>query len=287
MLVNRRLTADLVDVDTTIFGTNGQARIRQQSHVETLLVTLRALKASLHVAGLNSHLPINIDRSDYLIEDGDIEGLVVVCDHDVSILDNNHSDWEIHESASSNGTNELASVVEDLNAIQTVVTDENLILIVDTDVVRELQAIGTIEAVQEISVPVEDDDSHDLKELTEFPLNEVDGCLALDDRNTTTAVHCKSARMFQDIGSKATHETTSLVVNLNLSRRHALADNEASVGLIDRNSKNEPLTDRLASNSQSRLKCCCRNVTYRFGYRNCPSSLPCVPNWNLNFPSTP
>ena len=57
---------------------------------------------------------------------------------------------------------EIALVVEDLDAVGAVVTDEDLLPVVDDDPVGELQVLGAPELVEDVAYLVEDDDAHHL-----------------------------------------------------------------------------------------------------------------------------
>ena len=57
---------------------------------------------------------------------------------------------------------EIALVVEDLDAVGAVVTDEDLLPVVDDHPVGELEVLGAAKLVQHISQLVENDDPHHL-----------------------------------------------------------------------------------------------------------------------------
>lgn len=88
---------------------------------------------------------------------------MVVTNNQVSRQVDSHADWIVSNSGASNGTNEFSRVRVDLDAVQLVVTDEDLLLLVDANVVRELKLSGTIETMEDVAVPIEDDHTHDLK----------------------------------------------------------------------------------------------------------------------------
>ena len=57
---------------------------------------------------------------------------------------------------------EIALVVEDLDAVRTVVTDEDLLPVVDDDPVGELEVLRATKLVQHVAQLVKDDHPHHL-----------------------------------------------------------------------------------------------------------------------------
>ena len=62
----------------------------------------------------------------------------------------------------ANLSEEVAFVVEDLDAVGSVVADEDLLPVVDDHPVGELEVLGAAKLVQHISQLVENDDPHHL-----------------------------------------------------------------------------------------------------------------------------
>lgn len=94
-------------------------------------------------------------------------------------------------------------VIKHLNAMSSVVRNENLLAVVDHHAVGELQVLGAAKLVQDVAGLVEDDHAHHL---------------ALHDDDAALVVDGDSSRMLKDIGTEFAHKLTVLVVNLDLER---------------------------------------------------------------------
>ena len=89
---------------------------------------------------------------------------MVVSDNDLSKRVDSNTYWIVGHSFSSNLTEILSLVGEHLDAVSTVVRDENLALVVGADTVRELEITRARELLKDVSEHVEDDDSQYLEE---------------------------------------------------------------------------------------------------------------------------
>ena len=96
-----------------------------------------------------------------------------------------------------------ALVVEHLDAMRSVVGDEDLLSVVDHHSIGKLQMLGAAELVEDITGLIKDDDAHDF---------------ALDDDDAAFVVHCDTAWMLQNVGTEFPHKLPVLVVNLDLER---------------------------------------------------------------------
>lgn len=63
----------------------------------------------------------------------------------------------------SNLSQEISLVVENFDAVCSVVANEDLLPVVDDNTIRELQVFGATELVKNISHLIEDDNTHDLQ----------------------------------------------------------------------------------------------------------------------------
>ena len=139
-----------------------------------------------------------------LREDRQVEVVVVVGNEDLSSRVNTDSDRVVGESLASDLAKEHSFVAEYLDAVSTVVRDEDLLLVVDDHSVGELEVLRASELVQNVAHLIEDYDAHHL---------------ALDNDDTTLAVDCDPARVLQHVSSKLAGELAVLVVDLDLVRR--------------------------------------------------------------------
>ena len=58
---------------------------------------------------------------------------------------------------------EVAVIVEHLNAVSSVVADEDLLPVIDHNAVGELQVLGAAKLVEDVSHLIKNNDTHDLK----------------------------------------------------------------------------------------------------------------------------
>ena len=98
-----------------------------------------------------------------------------------------------------------ALVVEHLDAMRSVVGDEDLLSVVDHHSIGKLQVLGAAELVEDITGLIKDDDAHDF---------------ALHDDNAALVVHRNATWVLEDIGTKLTNKLAVLVVNLDLYIKH-------------------------------------------------------------------
>ena len=71
--------------------------------------------------------------------------------------------YKTRRTFASNLPQEVAVIVEHLDAVSSVVADEDLLSVIDHDTVRELQVLGTAELVEDVSHLIKNNDTHDLK----------------------------------------------------------------------------------------------------------------------------
>lgn len=127
-----------------------------------------------------------------------------------------NADRVVCDPFAANLPKEIAFVVEDLDAVGAVVTDEDLLPVVDDHPVGELEVLGAAKLVQHISQLVENDDPHHL---------------ALDHNNPSFVVDANTAGMLQNIRTKLPHKLTVLVVDLDLVCRRPLCNDNITGGL--------------------------------------------------------
>ena len=96
-----------------------------------------------------------------------------------------------------------ALVVEHLDAMRSVVGDEDLLSVVDHHSIGKLQMLGTSKLVEDISRLVKNDHAH------YFTLHNYDAAFI---------VHGNTSWVLEDVGTKFAHKLTILVVNLDLKR---------------------------------------------------------------------
>lgn len=112
---------------------------------------------------------------------------------------------------------ELAFVVEDLDAVGAIIADEYLVSGVwAAAAVGELEVLGAVELVQDGAHQVEDDDAHDL---------------ALDDHDAVLRVHADASRVLQDVRAEFAQKVPVLVVDLDLVCGWAFRDYDVA-GLL-------------------------------------------------------
>ena len=100
-------------------------------------------------------------------------------------------------------TKVVSFVVEHLDTVSSVVTDEDLHVVVDHNTIGELKNLGAVELVEDVANHVKDDNPHDL---------------ALHHDDSATVVGGDSARMLENVGTKLPDELTELCEYLNLRK---------------------------------------------------------------------
>uniref|UniRef100_A0A182M8D4 Uncharacterized protein n=1 Tax=Anopheles culicifacies TaxID=139723 RepID=A0A182M8D4_9DIPT len=176
-----------VDVEPIVLACQHHTTIVHKGHIETLRV--------LHFA-LHCRYQLSI-----LGEDGKVEVVVIVRDKDFAAGINAHANWIVCDALATDLPQELALVVEHLDAVCTIVANEDLLLVVNNDPVRELEMFAAAKFLQHIAGLVEDDDTHHL---------------ALNDHDAALTVHSDTAWMLENVGTELAHELTVLVVDLDL-----------------------------------------------------------------------
>ena len=99
---------------------------------------------------------------------------------------------------------EVALIIEHLDAVGSVVADEDFLAVVDNHAVGELKVLGTAKLVEHIAELVKDDDAHHL---------------ALHHDDPALVVDADAAGVLQDVGAELADELAVLVVDLDLVRR--------------------------------------------------------------------
>lgn len=196
-----------VDVEAVIFTGKHHTPVVHQSYVEALSVFHLALQS-------RDQLPV-------LGEDCQVEVVVVVRDGDLPCTVDADTDGIVGDAFASNLSQEISLVVENFDAVCSVVANEDLLPVVDDNTIRELQVFGATELVKNISHLIEDDNTHDL---------------ALNNDDSSFVVNTNAARMLKDVGAKLSNKLSVLVVDLNLMCWRPLGHNNVSAGLHHRHS---------------------------------------------------
>ena len=183
----------LVDVDLEVLAGQDHTAVIHESHVVALCV----LHLGLQGRGEEAFLGVN----------GQVEVVVVVGHSDLSLGVDPDSDGIVGDSLPTDLSQVVAVVVEDLDAVRSVVTDKDLQPVVDHDSVGEVKVLRAAELLEKVSVVVEDDNSHDL---------------ALHHDDTPHVVHADAARVLKNVGAKLSDELPILGVDLNLKTRDSL-----------------------------------------------------------------
>merc|ERR1719278_591780 len=191
-----------IDVEAIVFGGENHGSVVHQRNVEALRVLYLAFKGGYELTILR--------------EDGEIEVVVVVGDGDLAGPVDAHSNRVVCYPFTADLSEEVAFVVEDLDAVGSVVADEDLLPVVDDHPVGELQVLRAAELVQYVAKLVEDDHPHHL---------------ALDHDDPSFVVNANSARMLKDVRAKLSHKLPVLVVDLDLVRRRPFGNNDIARGL--------------------------------------------------------
>jgi len=191
-----------IDVEAIVFGGENHGTVVHQRNVEALRVFYLAFKGGYELAILR--------------EDGEIEVVVVVGDGDLASPVDAHSNRVVCYPFAADLPEEVAFVVEDLDAVGSVVADEDLLPVVDDHPVGELEVLRAAELVQHVAKLVEDDHPH---------------YLALHHDDPAFVVNANSARMLKDVRAKLSHKLPVLVVYLDLVRRRPLGNNDIARSL--------------------------------------------------------
>jgi len=161
------------------------------------------------------------DEETILGEDSQVEVVVIVGDGDLSLGVDANSDGIVGDAFSPDLSEEVPIVVEDFDAVGSVVTDENLLSIIDHHAIGEMKVLRAAKLLEKISVLVEDNDPHDL---------------ALHHDDTPLVVDAHAPGMLQDVGSKLPDKLAVLGVDLDLVGGRSLGDDYVSCVLEDRHS---------------------------------------------------
>ena len=102
-----------------------------------------------------------------------------------------------------------------LDTVCTIVTNEDMFIVIDSHAIRKLQFTHQAEAVDDGSRSVKDHNAH---------------YTALDDDNAPMNIHCNTTRMLQNAASKSTQEVAASVKHLNLMSRTAFGHDNVTSG---------------------------------------------------------
>lgn len=191
-----------VDVEAVIFAGQHHATVIHQRNVKTLSMLHLALESRNELTVLAKH--------------GQVEVVVVVGDGDLTRGVNADTDGVVGDPFASNLPQEVPVIVEHLDAVSSVVADEDLLSVIDHDAVGELQVLGAAELVEYISHLIKNNDTHDL---------------ALDNNDPPLVVHADAPGVLENIRAKLPDKLSVLVVDLNLMRGRPLRDDDVSAGL--------------------------------------------------------
>jgi len=211
-----------VDVEAVVLAGQDHAAVIHQRHVKTLSMLHLALKSRNKLAVLAEH--------------GQVEVVVVVGYGDFTRRVNADTDRVVGDPFASDLPQEVAVIVEHLNAVSSVVADEDLLPVIDHNAVGELQVLGAAKLVEDVSHLIKNNDTHDL---------------ALDNNDPPLVVHADAAGMLENVRAKLPDKLSVLVVDLNLMRGRPLRDDDVSTGLDHSHSVGvEQLTVPLANLSK-------------------------------------
>ena len=101
-----------------------------------------------------------VDQLTILGEDCQVEVVVVVGYEDLSVGVDADSDGVVGDALASDLSQEDALVVEDLDAVGSVITDEDFLFVVHHNAVGELEVLGAAELLEDVAHVVKDDDAH-------------------------------------------------------------------------------------------------------------------------------
>ena len=102
-----------------------------------------------------------------------------------------------------------------LDTVSTIIRDENLLLVIDNNTIRELQVIWTVELMSNIAVLIKNNNSH------HFALNNDDSSLV---------VYSNSSWITEGISTKLAHKLSILVIDLDLMSGRALSYDDITTG---------------------------------------------------------
>jgi len=145
-----------------------------------------------------------------LREHGQVEVVVVVSNCDLARRVDANSNWVVCDTFAADLAEEVALIIEHLDAVGSVVADEDFLAVIDNHAVGELKVLGTAKLVEHIAELVEDDDAHHL---------------ALHHDDPALVVDADAAGVLQDVGAELANELAVLVVDLDLVRRRPLRHN--------------------------------------------------------------
>lgn len=191
-----------VDVEAVVLAGQDHAAVIHQRHVKTLSMLHLALKSRNKLAVLAEH--------------GQVEVVVVVGYGDFTRRVNADTDRVVGDPFASDLPQEVAVIVEHLNAVSSVVADEDLLPVIDHNAVGELQVLGAAKLVEDVSHLIKNNDTHDL---------------ALDNNDPPLVVHADAAGMLENVRAKLPDKLSVLVVDLNLMRGRPLRDDDVPTGL--------------------------------------------------------
>jgi hypothetical protein len=193
--------------------------------VETIVLAGQHHRAIFHQRDVEAlrmfHLALQrIHNLSILSEDGQVEVVVIVRHDHLALLVDAHADGIVGNSLATNLTQIVAFIAEHLNAMSTIVADEDFVLVVRAHPVGEFQIARAAELLEDIAERVEDDHAHDL---------------ALNNNNTALMVDTHATGVLQNVRTEFTKELSVLVVDLNLVGGRALRHNKVARDTIDGN----------------------------------------------------
>lgn len=137
-----------VDVEAVVLGGEHHRAVVHEGDVKALSV--------LHL-GLEGGHELSVLR-----EYGQVEVVVVVGDQDLARQVDADADRVVGDALATDLAQVGALVVEYLDTVRTVVTDENLLLVVDHNAVRELEMLRATKLLQHVAGLVKDYNTHHL-----------------------------------------------------------------------------------------------------------------------------
>lgn len=180
------------------------------------------------------------DKLAVLGEDRQVEVVVIVGDGDLASRVDAHADRIVGDTFASDLPQIISFVVKDLDAVGTVVRNEDFLPVVNDNSVGELKMLGATELVEDVAVLIEDDHSHHL---------------ALYNDDPALVVDCDASGVLQNVGPELANKLTVLVVDLNLVRGRPFCNNDISTSLDYSHSvRVQQLTVSLAHLSKLELK---------------------------------
>ena len=153
-------------------------------------------------------LDLALERTEQLpslTEHSEVEVVVIVRNCNLPRGSQTNTNGEIRDTFSSYLSQVISLVVENLHAMGSVVTDEDLHLIIDNYPIRELKIPGAAELVEDITHHVKYDHPHDF---------------AFNNNNPPPAIGSNPSGMLKNIGPKLPYEVAEFGKDLNLQKKN-------------------------------------------------------------------